>query len=270
MPTIHDTWDQLDKEPIKLAWKEQVDHKGFELAWRVEESRLAREAKKKLGYMPKWLGGPGPSAGFVQRLCERRYNENPTQDLILARPKFLQELVCDLEEPHVSKWIDALFQTWRKQCTNGRETPEFLWAIFCKGVADEISKREALLSSGSLFVRARKHLESVRDQVELEAHKLQHAQFRGEASAAQPVTTKKKQDRRRKRDPQVAERDELIVTLRDVTYAGLTGINRNKKIAYALAEQNKLPPRHWGIQSFKDAPRYKPQELHQMISKAHV
>ena len=79
------------------------------------------------------------------------------------------------------------------------------------------------------------------------------------------------QGRKRKRNPQVVKRDELIVTLRDVTYAGLTGINRNKKIADTLAEQEDIfPPRHWGIQSFKDAPRRKPQELHQMISKAHV
>jgi hypothetical protein len=82
--------------------------------------------------------------------------------------------------------------------------------------------------------------------------------------------SKEGQGRKRTRDPNIAKRDKLIVTLRDVTYERLTGINRNKKIADTLAEQEIPPPRHWGIQSFKDAPRRKPQELHQMISKAHV
>jgi hypothetical protein len=42
VPTFHDTWDQLDQEPIKIAWKELVDHKGFELARRVVDCRLAQ------------------------------------------------------------------------------------------------------------------------------------------------------------------------------------------------------------------------------------
>lgn len=186
MPTIHDTWDQLDQESIKIAWKELVDHKGFELARRVVERRLAQEAAQDLGYIPKWLDGPGPSSEDVVRLLNRRFaqeqphniTEKAVQEEALAsvRLGYFFDLLpkFGFEIPHVQKWIDALLETWRQQNRNEKETPEFLWAIFYNGVADEVilNKQDALVST-NIFQKACQYLEPLRDRVALEAHKLE-------------------------------------------------------------------------------------------------
>jgi hypothetical protein len=142
-----------------------------------------------LGYIPKWLDGPGPSSEDLVRLLNQRFaQEQPhnitkkaVQEEALAsvRSGYSFHLLTEFEfeTPHVQKWIDALFETWRQQNKNEKETPEFLWAIFYKGVADEVilNKQDALVSQ-NIFREACQYLEPLRDRVELEAHKLQRAQ----------------------------------------------------------------------------------------------
>ncbi len=243
MPTIDETWEQLDQESVKIAWEKQVDHKGFEIAWRIELRRLAEDAKRELGYVYVFLGGTG-------RTERQRVREEV--DYIEARMAHRE-----LPNPrlhHLHKFLDALLRTYRQHGRKGEhDTTEFLWAIFFIGVVDRVDpRRENTYRSSPLILDARRYLVVLRDQVELEVHKLQHEQSveleahklqRAQAEAHEKDLMAPDENR------PVAQHDEKEGTRTDTE---MRSTCRAETVGKIIRELNILKPQMFGEQNYDE------------------
>lgn len=192
MPTIYETWEQLDQESLKIAWEKQVDTKGFEIAWRIELRRLAEDAKRELGYVYVFLGGTG-----------RTERQRVREEMDRIEAGMAHRELPNPRLHHLHKFLDALLCTYRQHGRKGEhDTPEFLWAIFFIGVVDRVDpRRENTYTSSPLVLDARRYLVVLRDQVELEVHKLQYEQSSDVLTKPSPkkVSEKSPRDGSRKR-----------------------------------------------------------------------